>query len=255
MADVERFRALARSSPWLWTSVRLTRRMVGDARIPTGTVRAWVDRPGRTRVEDENGRVSVYDESSRERTDRGVFAATSDGSPLPGEVMKPRYHFPQDPEAPSPRRRPDGLVAARPTDFSVIYDDPMHVNYLWVAMLDPVELADGAPPEGPPSPEVPALDVLALTGGTRAGRPTVDATVRPASSYSPRCTCCALLDGEVVAGLLRQEGGFVPPRQAYADAFEVALDTETGICVRMRELGGDHGGTGFDVVIETVTPA
>ncbi|WP_051425741.1 hypothetical protein [Jiangella gansuensis] len=204
------------------------------------------------RVEGESGRVTSYDESRRERTDRGVFAvstAGSNGAP-PTELAQPEYHFPQDPDAPPPVRRPDGLVAARPTDFSVIYDDPMHVNYLWVVMLDPVELADGAPPDGPPSPDVPALDVLALTAGTRAGRPTVEATVRPTPSYSPRCTCCALLDGEVVAWLLRDEGGPVPPRRAYPDVFEVALDTGTGICVWLRELGGDHDGAGFDVVIE-----
>ena len=44
-----------------------------------------------------------------------------------------------------PMRRPDGLVARRPDDWTGPhrFDDPMLSNYRWVAMLHPFELADG----------------------------------------------------------------------------------------------------------------
>ena len=110
MVDEETFRALARSSPWRWRSVELTRRLVGDAITADEAVRAWIDRPGRMRVVDHEGNEHLVDETP---ADRGlVFAATSDGSP----VEPPKITVPLDPDAPTPVRRPDGLVAQRPTD-------------------------------------------------------------------------------------------------------------------------------------------
>ncbi|PZF85443.1 hypothetical protein [Jiangella anatolica] len=219
--DEDGFRALARSSPWRWRSVELTRTLVGHSIVAEQAVRAWIDRPGRMRVVDHEGVEHLVDETPQ----------------LPADIA-----LPLDPGAPAPVLRADGLVAERPSTVHVFYDDPMYENYLWVAMLDPVELSGG-------------VDVLMVRDGVRAGRPTVEATVRPTSSYDPRCTCCAMLFGEVAAGLLRDEGGPQPDERAYADSFDVALDVETGICVRLRELGGDNDGAGFDVTIAAVTPA
>lgn len=237
MVDEETFRALARSSPWRWRSVELTRQLVGDAITADGAVRAWIDRPGRMRVVDHEGNEHLVDESP---ADRGlVFAVSSDGEPAePSKVT-----VPLDPESPAPVRRSDGLVAQRPSDVTVAYDDPMYENYLWVAMLDPVELSDDG------------VDVLSVSPAVREGRETFEATVRPTTAYNPRCTCCALLFGEVAAELLRAEGGPEPEERAFADAFAVALDVETGICVELRELGGDDDGAGFDVTIAAVTAA
>ncbi|MBB5786307.1 hypothetical protein [Jiangella mangrovi] len=241
MVDEETFRALARSSPWRWRSVELTRRLVGDAITADEEVRAWIDRPGRMRVVDHDGTEHLVDETP---ADRGlVLVSSSDdgsgdgsgGAPVEPSVVT----VPLDPAAPAPERRPDGLVARRPSGVTVAYDDPMYENYLWVAMLDPVELSDG-------------VDVLSVEQVVREGRDTLEATVRPTAAYDPRCTCCALLIGEVSAELLRAEGGPDPEDRAFADAFAVALDVETGICVELRELGGDDDGAGFDVRIEAV---
>jgi hypothetical protein len=238
MVDEETFRALARSSPWRWRSVELTRRLVGDAITADDEVRAWIERPGRMRVVDHEGNEHLVDETP---ADRGlVFAVSSDGEPVE-PVEPPKVTVPLDPAAPAPVRRPDGLVAQRPSDVTVAYDDPMYENYLWVAMLDPVELSGG-------------VEVLSVEQVVREGRDTLGATVRPTPAYDPRCTCCALLFGEVAADLLRAEGGPEPEDRAFADAFAVALDVETGICVELRELGGDDDGAGFDVSIAAVTP-
>ncbi len=220
MVDDETFRALARSSPWRWRSLELTRTLAGDSILADRSVRAWIDRPGRMRVVDHEGIEHLVDETAAVPADMAV---------------------PLAPDAPAPVRRPDGLVAERPSSVYVAYDDPMYENYLWVAMLDPVELSGG-------------VDVLAVREAVRDGRPTLEATVRPNAGYDPRCTCCALLFGEVAAGLLRAEGGPEPKERAYADEFAVALDVETGICVRLREVGGDDDGAGFDVRIAAVTP-
>ncbi|WP_116951565.1 hypothetical protein [Jiangella endophytica] len=234
MVDDETFRALARSSPWRWRSVELTRTLVGDAITADHAVRAWIDRPGRMRVVEPDGTEHLVDETPAERG--LVLVGSSDGSP----VEQPVITVPLDPEAPQPVRRPDGLVARRPSDVTVAYDDPMYENYLWVAMLDPVELSGG-------------VDVLSVRETVREGRDTLEATVRPTAGYDPRCTCCALLFGEVAAGLLRAEGGPEPEDRAFADEFSVALDVETGICVLLRELGGDDDGAGFDVSLAAVT--
>ena len=57
-----------------------------------------------------------------------------------------------------------------------------------------------------------------------------------------------------VARSFTDEADGRPAREAswYADAFEVALDLQTGICVTMREIGGERSDTGFDVTIHEV---
>ncbi|NED99552.1 hypothetical protein [Phytoactinopolyspora halotolerans] len=274
MVDVETFRALARSSPWLWSSVRLTRTIVG--RDDGEQVRAWIRRPGRMRVEylepskrppyvvDERrsagrGRSLMVSMRSGQGEDEGgvegdgymplVYA--DDVPDTPDEAPPADVHAPQDPEAPQPVWRADGLVARRADDFMVSYDDPMHVNYYWVAMLDPRELADGADPDEPPERNAVrpvGVDVLDLEETERHGRPTVVATVRPAPTYDPRCSCCALLYNDVTVAILQEEGGPVPePMPRFADAHRVALDRQTGICVSIRDIGGDADGEGYEV--------
>jgi hypothetical protein len=55
----------------------------------------------------------------------------------------------------------DGLVAVRPDGLS--YDAPMHEGHDWVAMLDPVELADGRDPDAGAPTGSPALQVHSVT--------------------------------------------------------------------------------------------
>jgi hypothetical protein len=99
------FRALARSSPWRWSSLHFTRRGHGSP------VEAWVRRPGLMRVR-VDGRDELVMDEPRERAE--------------------------------PVLRPDGLVAERPEPHYLHgEDDPMWQDYTWVAMLDPAELGDG----------------------------------------------------------------------------------------------------------------
>ena len=125
-------------------------------------------------------------------------------------------------------------------------EDPIWRDYQWVAMLDPVELADGIPRgraadpgSGPgPGPGVDAdppaaLDVHRLDASVRHGRDTWWAEVAPREEYAPRCSCCPLLLDR-------------------ATAFLVALDVETGVCVHVEHLDGDHTGRGFSLRIRSV---
>ncbi|WP_166355350.1 hypothetical protein [Phytoactinopolyspora limicola] len=264
MIDVETWRALTRSSPWLWSSVRLTRTMVGGD--DDAQVRAWIRRPGLMRVEQPGHEPYFVDETSEVGRGRGYITVVEESGPRravnrllgrnPKQPPQPVFRTPRDPLAPQPDWRPDGLVARRPDDFTVVFDDPMYENYVWVAMLDPVELADGMEPDGPveTGAEQPAgVDILDLAETQRRGRPTLVATVRSARTYNPRCTCCALLFSDVTIALLREEGGPLPePLPAPADAHRVMVDRTTGICVSLRDIGGDHDGAGFDVDIEEV---
>ena len=81
----------------------------------------------------------------------------------------------------------DGFVVHRPVRTS---DDPMWQDYQWVAMLDPVELADGVPRDpgpssGPDAALPPALVVHRLDAAVRHGRETWWAEVAPLEEYAP----------------------------------------------------------------------
>ncbi|HKX67362.1 MAG TPA: hypothetical protein VJN29_09080, partial [Intrasporangium sp.] len=121
------FRALARSSPWLFTTLHFTHRPTDPRRV--GPAEAWLQRPGLLRVEDENGAHVVTGVPYMRRR------LATEGTSPEWSVSPPDEH--------EPTRRPDGLVAARPAGLEVDYDDPMWQSYVWVAMLDPVELATG----------------------------------------------------------------------------------------------------------------
>ena len=117
--------------------------------------------------------------------------------------------------AASPTYRPDGLVATRPPAATHnAFDDPMWpgAGYDWVAMLDPQEL----------SHDVAVTD---LRRDELGGREAWRATVRAAEGYEARCPdCCDLLLGGYAQGL----------------AYDVALDVQTGVVVRLQALEGDR---------------
>ncbi|MCO7218284.1 hypothetical protein [Klenkia sp. PcliD-1-E] len=219
------FRALARSSPWLWSTVQLTytARRGWDAE----PVRAWVRRPGSLRVETLDGRLlqaGVLPPGS-------AVVLTAGG----GEPARPTTTLP------APRRRDDGLVADRSVVDRFDTDAPFYRDYHWIACLDPVELADGDPERGPAGTTI--TDVHAVD---HRGRPGWAATVVPAPAYEPRCACCPLLPSAVADRL----EGIAPT--AYADAHLVLLDRATGICVSTTELGGPRNGLGHVIGIEAV---
>jgi hypothetical protein len=229
----ERFWALARSSPWRWSSLQFVRTRRGRDEFGAD-VRAWLRRPDALRVEDLDGQLLRTELGAAPRT---VALLTPDGGrELP---LRPPPSVP-------PKFGADGLVRERPSDWDVDYDDPMFQDYAWVAMLDPVELADGE--DGRPGTTLEGLRTV-----EHHGREAWEAIVRPTSAYAPRCACCALLLSEVSERRLAGGGG--PAQQssfAFADAHVVRLDVGTGVCVLVEQLGGDRAGWTDDVRIERV---
>lgn len=207
------FHALARSSPWRWTTLHYTHRAPWLPPSARGVVEAWLVRPD------------------------GVRIATGDGTSLPPALLQQR----QDgratrawrPEEPS--YRSDGLVARRPGGNSFeeqSRDDGIYWgNYSWLAMLDPLELSHHVRVEDPYE------DVV-------TGRSVWRARLVAEPGYQPRCggNCCELLWSE--AGLLADFGELseVPERwrgRTYPPAYDVALDVQTGVVVRCHPVG-DH---------------
>lgn len=224
--SADAFAALARSSPWRWSTLRFTVRWPGNP-WKTEALRAWLRRPDLLRVETVDG---GFRQVVREQGHR-VGALT-----LPWPVDR------------SPVRRPDGLVAERPEELS--YDAPMHQDYAWVAMLDPVEFADGLDRDDGRIVR-PALEVEGVAEVEHAGRPAWEAVVRPTSVYEPRCACCSLLRTREIDLLEYRDE---PDRvlAAYPEAFRVRLDTGTGVCVAIEEIGGLTPRAGHDLRIESV---
>ena len=215
------FQALARSSPWRWTTLHFTHR---DAR---GSVEAWVRRPGNLLVRTPEGDEHRVSGLPYTRSTLTVRVPGPDGEieGLP-ESERPRPHEVR------PRLRPDGLVGERPSDWTVDYDDPMWQSYAWVAMLDPVELSHHVRVEDPREDEV-------------AGRPAWRAFLVAEPGYDPRCggNCCELLWSE--AGLLADfadDPARIPESwrgRDYPEGYDVALDVGTGVVVRCHPVGGD----------------
>ena len=139
--------------------------------------------------------------------------------------------------------RSDGLVAERPEGFEVDYDDPIWGSYLWVAMLDPVELSHHT--------QIRDLEVT-----SRAGRETWWAEMTALEGYSPRCGCCPLLWGEVSERTEGRAGGPTWIAQhvdvSYPLSWLIGLDRQTGIVVDGTPIGGSRTDIGFTVTIHAV---
>jgi hypothetical protein len=238
MDRIDRFRRLARSSPWRWRTVRFT---FDDGDLEP--VRAWVRRPDSLRVESLDGRLLEARAGDQRPAGFVTFLVGPPGSTADLEpVVPPEPIWWTDPGARRPATDADGLVvdpASLPPE--VVVDDAMWQNYRWVAMLNPRELADGERGDVP-------VEVDSVTAAIRHGRPTLFATVRVIDGYAPRCSCCPLLPSRqaVIAE------GYGDPESPFADAHRVAVDLATSICVSARELGGPRDGEGFDVVLEAV---
>jgi hypothetical protein len=233
------FAALARSSPWRWSTLRFVE---GRARPGArDTVRAWLRRPDALRVETIGGAlVQVVRERRQEVGVLSIGGGHSERVPWPGDAA-----------APTPEFRPDGLVAARPSTRELSYDAPMYQDYFWVAMLDPVELADGQDFE---TGDVagPALTVEDVAEVDHFGRAAWEAVVRPTDVYEPRCGCCPLLRTRRIALLEYAGTDRVGPPADFPDAFRVRLDVGTAVCVLTEEIGGSSPGAGHQVRIEAV---
>ncbi|GAA3615926.1 hypothetical protein GCM10022199_20330 [Marihabitans asiaticum] len=245
------FRALARSSPWRWSSVRLTwHDPLGD---DVGDAQAWIRDRSLLRVE-YAGEVQVG------RHEPAVAMRYAlDGDRTGGEPV----HLPRLREI-DPVLGEDGLVLLRPDRDDVEDADPFWQTYLWLALLDPVEVADGDSSRDPVTGEerplaegeqVPGTRITELRAAQRRGRETWWARVTPTWAYAPRCGCCPLLWGEVSEWFEGEAGGPVADRRDYPESYEVALDVQTGICVQARPVGSAPAFAGHDVTIHEVDVA
>ncbi|MGG5257322.1 hypothetical protein [Phycicoccus avicenniae] len=228
MPDVSdsRFRALARSSPWRFTTLRFTHRRASGEQVD-----ALLRRPGWLRVRTASGAEHVVTgvPYAREVIHLDGRAAGPADEVLPADV-------PVELDA-------DGFVIARPTSLSVLWDDPMWRSFDWVAMLDPVELSTGTV-------------VRELAATTRHGRETWWARMVATGNYEPRCGCCPLLWGAVSERLEDEAGGPTYARDhpdvVYPDSWLVGLDVQTGVVVSTEPLGGDRDDLGFSVTVHAV---
>jgi hypothetical protein len=228
------FRALARSSPWRWSTLRFTLRRGRDA-DRGAPLRAWLRRPDVVRVETPDGDLLQI---VHERPQR-IGVLTPDGGVTTS--------LPWVGSAERPVLRADGLVAVRPSGVS--YDAPMFENYRWVAMLDPVELADGI--DRDTERTVAPLVVDSVTEVAHAGRVAWEAVVTTTAAYEPRCGCCPLLRTRYIDLLeYRDHPDHVLP--VYPEAYRVRLDVETGVCVFTDEIGRPTPGGWHDLRIEAV---
>ena len=243
----DRFRGLARSSPWRWRALELDlhrRPLHGPAHTLTAAVERGVgvdvrlaDGERHTQPAHRSSVAWIGSGSDRQRTSELPFA----------------WELPVEVDA-------DGFVVRRPP-FPGTSDDPMWQDYQFVAMLDPVELADGfprlpAPGWGPDDARPPALDLHHLEASPRQGRETWWAEVSPREDYAPRCECCPLLFGEVSEAPEAAAGGRTvhgrSPAAVHTSRYLVALDLATGVCVHVEHLDGEHVGRGFSVRIRSV---
>jgi hypothetical protein len=248
--NADRYRALARSSPWRWQTLRFTTRWIDDDDAPA--VRGWVRRPGYLRVEALDGELLAAERGEPSR----AFLTAVGTAPAP-VVAVGSAADPVDAAASTAgvddalRIGPDGLVLGRPFGLDRA-DDPMYGSYHWVAMLDPVEFADSRDDDA----EDPPVVVDAVHEVDHHGRPAWEALLRPRASYDPRCTCCALLLSAESEARGADEGAPTvrdsDPEFRYADAHRVRLDVGTGVCVLTEQVGGSRSGQGHEVVIEAV---
>ena len=119
----------------------------------------------------------------------------------------------------------DGLVAVVPDAFDVDYDAPFFRDYHWVAMLNPVELADGVRSGGAP------VELRDMRVVEHHGRRARQATAESTPGYQPRCDCCALLAGQFDY----EEQIWVPGLPSV-----VRLDEQTGVCVGIAGAGPER---------------
>jgi hypothetical protein len=242
----ELFRGLARSSPWRWRTLAfdLHRRPLHG---PEHTVHALVERGVGVEVRLADGERHTQP------------AARRSGTWIGGDDRQGVVDLPFAWELPAVLGADGFVVRRRPARDTT--EDPMWQDYQFVAMLDPVELADGyprrdGPPPGPDAVPPPALDVHRVDGSVRHGRATWWAEVSPREDYAPRCSCCPLLFGRVSDEIVGEEGGPSAvarcPDLVHTTRYLVALDLATGVCVHVEHLDGDLAGRGFSVTIRSV---
>ena len=228
---IERFRALARSSPWRWSTLRYVQQRDQSGR-DQNRVRVFIRRPRLARVEQLDGTL-LHVHRGEPRT----------ATPLSRRGDAPPVTIPGPSEV-QVELDEDGLIRRRPDRWQLDTDTVMIGNYYDLAFLDPVELTDGGD-------DVPGATIEDLHVVDHRGRQAWEAVLRPTADYDPLCPCCSLLLSEQLEGAgldLRED----EPDFVYPDAHRVRIDVATGVCVYNEQLGGTRNGTGHDLEIEAV---
>lgn len=132
----------------------------------------------------------------------------------------------------------EGFVAAPRSLPGIDYDAPMYSDYYWVAMLDPIEYADAWGEDDAPSVQLRSIRVV-----RHHDRDAWEAVANPTERYEPRCSCCALLTGEVDS----DSQHWIPDGES-----TIRLDVQTGVCVFVENHCGKRAGVELDMRIISV---
>lgn len=224
----ESFRALARSAPWRWQTLRFVARWQGLG-FPSHHIRAWVQRPDRLRVETLHGQA--------------ILVANGDS-----DLLRPLSTSHLD--RADVKYDETGLVVSRHPLARAFSDDILFGSYYWLALLDPLELADGG--SGfERSPDIPAAAISDVKVVDHAGRLSWEALLTPTARYEPQwCNCCSLLFGPKSEYRQPQDID-AATLQRYPAWHRIRLDCATAICVLLEQVGGIHAGWGHFIEIET----
>lgn len=209
-----RFRALARSAPWLSTSLRL------ELNVPEHLAQAGLHGTlglilrGREAIAISNYEDTVCYQRELFTADRGqdYVAATSSSWSLPASLTSPVY-------------TQDHLIARRPPIDG--YQDLLPLDFL-ASVLDPYELAGTEPASLDLAFEHPTyIHELAATRSAH-GRAQLSAVLTAGHNYHPSNPVFAL----VPAG----------------SRTLIVLDLDTGICVERRILGSTEAALSITVL-------
>lgn len=210
----ETFRALCRSSPWRWKTLRFEVSwrepdVSGEPPPVDDGVRAWLRRPGALRVESVDGTL--------------LYSTTgTGGSRGDSYVNSTRRSWLLPPRLVTPVFNSAGLVRRRP---EAAYGEPVFENPRFSAMLDPVELAGNAP-VAYETPFANVIEIHSLRQVDQQGRDALEAVVVPNHNYRPFTPGYPLIgSGETT----------------------VTIDWETGVCLSTLALDGPLAGSGHSV--------
>lgn len=200
-----RFRALARSAPWLSTSLQFQIRVPEQYALADrgldGTLTAIIRQREAIAVRTAEGELVYQRELFTADRSRGYVAATNSSWKLPASLTSPVYTA-------------DQLILRRPEITG--YDGLLPMEY-WQSVLDPVELAGTEPASLDLAFEHPTY-IHELAEITHQQRPALAAVLSAGHSYEPAVAAFPL----VPAGTRTL----------------VVLDLGTGLCLQRRVLTG-----------------
>lgn len=210
------FRALCRSSPWRWQSLRFTLRSAAEN---AETVSAWLRRPLALRVEAADGTLLRSTAGLNDSKDSLFTSGSRKPWLLPPHLVTPVFD-----EQGLVRRRPEAAYGE--PGFGVETVSAEHFS----SWLDPVELAGKAPvPLDFPFSNVTEPGPITLV--QHEGRPAWETVLSPNASYQPTFAQAPIL---------------------FAGRTAIRIDLGTGVCVASQSLDGETAGSGHWLTILAV---